>query len=447
MAACVIRFELLRGVIGLGSIRLAGLLSGLILNVVLARSMEPAAFGSLALYLALIAILSAVSSGGATPFLTRGVATAVAGNPGRQTAPVPLRGLLLLLALGSLLLAAMVYGLLQAGFLPPLAKADGEARPLSTSLLIAVGLCAFGVLAMVCGILRGAGKPVAGDLPSNVALPVLLVVGIVVFQPLITADPFVTFAAYVGVAVVVSLIAAACAVGWSGGSVVSPAARARPDAPVALLRTLLPFLALATVGAASMHAGTVMVGIFAGEEATATYRVADRVAALVSVPLVVVNAIIGAEIARGYQAGDAQSVRRLVSRARRISIGIAVPLCVGFFLLGSDLVATLFGEAYSRDIHPTLAILATGHLINVACGSVGLALMMGGHERLVLREQSLAIFVALFALPPAIILWGEAGAAAVVAGTMALWNIRLLRRLDSTLATAAGEARGPGHVG
>jgi hypothetical protein len=66
---------------------------------------------------------------------------------------------------------------------------------------------------------------------------------------------------------------------------------------------------------------------------------------------------------------------------------------------------------------------------------------------LVLREQSLAIFVALFALPPAIILWGEAGAAVVVAGTMALWNIRLLRRLDSTLATAAGEARGPGHVG
>ena len=437
MAAGVIRSDLLRGVIGLGSIRLAGLFSGLILNVVLARSMDPASFGLLAFYLALIAILSAVSSGGFTPFLTRLVATAAADDAGRRTAPAPLPELVLLLTLGALLLAAAVFVLLLFGLLPPLTAAGGEPRPVGTSLLVALGLGGLGVLSMTAGILRGAGRAVAGDFPSNVALPALLVCSIVVFHPLITADPFATFAAYVGVAMVVSLAAAAFVAGWSGINFASSAAPADRADSVVLLRTLLPFLALATVGAASMHAGTVMVGIFAGEEATAAYRVAERVAALVSVPLVVVNAVMGAEIARGYQQGDARAVRRLVSQARKVAMGIAVPVCVAFFLFGSGLVSILFGEAYSRDIHPTLAILAAGQFINVACGSVGLALTMGGHEKLVLREQSMAVLACLCALPAAIILWEEAGAALVVAGSMALWNIRLLLRLDSTLAGAA----------
>ena len=77
--------------------------------------------------------------------------------------------------------------------------------------------------------------------------------------------------------------------------------------------------------------------------------------------------------------------------------------------------------------YPVLIILAGAQLVNVACGPVGLALTMTGHERTVFRAQLLSSVFAILLLPPAISSSGATGAAIVMALALIFWNVCLLR--------------------
>lgn len=399
----------------LGSVRTAGLLLGMVMNVLLARLLGPSGFGELAFLLSLVTLLAAISSGGLSSLLTREVAS----SPG---CPIPLGSSLRWVLLSTSSFATVVFGVVSMGW-------TTFSFPTTDIFLALVGL---GIVAITSGILRGAGRPVAADLPISVLIPAGFSLIVVAMSSRGTLEFTQAFAGYTTAVWIAAVIA--IAVLLIRGEFVR---RGVASGPISRnwLASFAPFSFLALIAALNGQLGTVMVGIFAAEADTAFFRVADRVAALVSMPLVVLNAVIAADIARGYASGDVGAVLDLVRRARRWAILGATPLILGMVIFGRELVQFLFGSQYAAGSYLTLVILVAGQAVNVVCGSVGLALTMCAREKFVLREQAVAMGMAAIALPPVILFAGITGAAAVVSVVLAAWNLRLLAILNREFAT------------
>lgn len=401
----------IRSAISLGMVRLGGLALGLAMNIVAARALGPAGYGGLAFLLSLVTLFSAISSGGLTPLLTRDVAAdAESGSP---------------VIVWIMCCAALVA----TGFL--------FFRDAPTAFWVFAALIGLGLLAVFAGVLRGLGHSSAGDLPLAVVIPAVFL-SLVMLAPLFagsdgsnhTGDPISFFAVYV-VAIWIAVI-----IGWmllwsyrrrDGVSrSISLAVSARGGLSWSWIRGFWPFLSLALVGALATQLGTVMVGWFADETTTAFYRVAERLAVLVSLPLVVLNAVSAPRVVRLHAAGDASAIMDLVRRTRFVAIAVSLPVVAVLVFFGSDVIDFLFGNQYGDGARTALLILLLGQFINVACGSVGLVLSMCGHERTVLREQAMAMCLSLLLLPIAIVLAGAEGAAVVMTAVLAMWNLRLL---------------------
>lgn len=420
-----------RSAVALGLIRFSGLALAVIMNVVAARLLGPTGFGALAFLLSLVTLLSSISSGGLTSLLTRDVAnasmTGAATTGGKYSPAGPA---FLWVALTSLALAALFFLVAALGLMP-------RVPTVHASVAVVVALLGLGLLNVLSGIWRGLGSPAAGDMPIAVVIPAVFL-AVVLGLSTATADfsVMIFFAAYVG-----AIWAAAA------GSLLL---LRRRDRSIGMLLCGLkqplsrrwfsgfwPFLSLAVVGALTTQLGTLMVGLVADETSTAFYRVAERMAVLVSLPLVVLNAVIASGVVRSHAAGDTTTLMALVQRARRMALAGAIPLGLVMIVFGDEIVGVMFGPEYVDGSRVPLIILVLGQWINVACGSVGLVLSMCGHEKIVLREQTLALGIAGVSLPPVILFTGVTGAAVVMAVALALWNLRLLGAMRRQLASLA----------
>jgi O-antigen/teichoic acid export membrane protein len=183
-----------------------------------------------------------------------------------------------------------------------------------------------------------------------------------------------------------------------------------------------------------------ILGIFRPAEEVAIYGVASRMALLVGLPLLVVNATLAPAIAELFSRGERARLQAALRAAATLSTIVSIAMLSAFALLGRPLLEIAFGPAYAGSF-VILVVLGAGQLVNVACGSCTLALTMTGHQRDVLLLATLAAaltFAALFLVAPA---FGAPGVAAVIAISLALYNVSLAlaarRRLGlTTWATA-----------
>jgi O-antigen/teichoic acid export membrane protein len=183
-----------------------------------------------------------------------------------------------------------------------------------------------------------------------------------------------------------------------------------------------------------------ILGIFRSAEEVAIYGVASRMALLVGIPLLVVNATLAPAIAELYSRGERARLQAALRAAATLSTIVSIAVLAVFALLGQALLEVAFGPAYAGSF-VILVVLGLGQLVNVACGSCTLALTMTGHQRDVLVIATLAAaltFAALFLVAPA---FGAPGVAAVIATSLALYNVALAlavrRRLGLTSWAAA----------
>lgn len=417
---------MIREALRLGSVRAGGLVFAMAVNVFLARLLGPASFGAVAFHLALMTILSALSSGGLTSWLTRAVAAA-----GRESLTSLLYQPIVWLMVTATLLAIVTAMLAALSVTPDLQTASDATHSVAVGLLMLAGLAGTGLLAILAGVWRGVGAPVWGDLPISVAIPVVLMITLLLVPARVRSDGLMVFGLYVAVTLGIAMVAlvAATAKGLLFSS--DPSVSLVPPKFSQFAAQLLPFVALALLGALTSQLGTLMVGLLSTAEATAAYRVGERLALLVSLPLLVMNAVISSSVVRSHQSGDVVGLRAILVRARNASLVLAMPITVIFVASGGQVLALLFGENYVSSAYPVLVILTIGQLVNVACGPVGLALTMTGKERTVFRAQSVASLFAVLLLPPAIWVAGATGAAIVMALTLAFWNIWLLRSENS----------------
>lgn len=413
------RFQLLVGGAGSLLIKVGSMLVGLLLVVVLARTLGPEGYGVYAYVLVLVSLLAIPAQMGLPQLLVRETAKAHAQGQWDVMLGVWRWSSIAagVLSLALILLAGTAAWMLSGHF------SVLELATLAAGLAL-VPLLALGGLRDAA--LRGLHHVVQGQLADTILRPVLLILFVTGF--LITGQTL-TAGTAMGLHVLSAVLAFAAGV-WL-------LHRARPHQLTSVLRpryearqwlaSTIPLAMNAGMQVLNSHVDILVLGFFASATDVGVYRVVVQGATLVAFSLYALNMVIAPHVVRLYTERDYLRLQRLVTGSARVIFLLTLPLAFVFIFFGESVLTLAVGREYATG-YVALAILSAGQLANAAFGSVGLLLNMTGHERDAVRGVGIAVMVNivlnLILIPP----FGLSGAATATAVTLLTWNL-ILRRL------------------
>jgi len=189
-------------------------------------------------------------------------------------------------------------------------------------------------------------------------------------------------------------------------------------------RSALHMMLIAFMQVINARADILMLGTIKGTNATGIYAVATKGAELITFILLAVNTALAPTIASLYASREMKRLQRLVTQSARIILLISLPIGLGLILFGKWFLFLLFGQEFEQG-STALSILSVGQIVNATMGSVGLLLIMTGHERDVAFGVGLSTILNVILNSVLIPLWGFNGAALATASSMTVWNISL----------------------
>ena len=157
-----------------------------------------------------------------------------------------------------------------------------------------------------------------------------------------------------------------------------------------------------------------------GAVSAGIYNVANRGAELIIFVLNSINMVLAPTIAALYTQGDKERLQNIITLSVRIVLLFSLPVALGLVFFGKYFLM-IFGNEFVLG-NKALTILSIAQLFNCAMGSVGLLLIMTGHQRqaaigVVISAVLNVIFNALF-----IPIWGIEGAAIATGISIISWN-------------------------
>lgn len=185
----------------------------------------------------------------------------------------------------------------------------------------------------------------------------------------------------------------------------------------------LPLLFFGSMQVINSQADIIMLGILGSAKAVGIYTVANRCAGLITFVLIAVNTSFAPIIARFYASGEMDRLQREVTRNTRMILLLSLPIALALILFRVWFLL-LFGPDFTQG-QTALTILSIGQLVNTGAGSVGLLLIMTGHEREAAWGVSVSAVANVILNALLIPVWGLEGAAMATACSMILWNIIL----------------------
>lgn len=160
-----------------------------------------------------------------------------------------------------------------------------------------------------------------------------------------------------------------------------------------------------------------IVGAFGSGEEVAIYGAASRFVALVTMPLLVVNAVLPPVIAEMYARGERQRLEGILRPFATLA-GIPSVIALALFALaGGPILGLVYGEFYAGGAL-VLALLSLGKLAFVVSGSCGLTLQMTGNQTLIMWISILSGVLFFAGAIWAVQAYGAAGVAAVSAASV-----------------------------
>ena len=410
-----LRAQLVRGAMGVGGLKLLSLPLTLAASILLARALGPEGYGQYVFVMAVIALLALPIGPGLGQLVTREVARYHHGEDWSL-----FRGLLRRahqwVLLGSVVIISAV--LIVAGHNAAWAVDDRWTLLFIASLMLPL----LGLNALRSHTLRGLRHVFQAQLPELLARPAfhLLFAGVLLVGGALT--PATALGSQIAATGLAFLLGA-----WLL-SRCRPAQveQADPDYRHGEWgRALLPFILLAAVSTLNAQIGILALGWLGTDEDVAALQVAQQGAMLVVLSLTIVNLVIGPHITRAHRDGDKARLQHLSRQSARAALAVALPIALTFILLGGPILHLVYGEAYAAMATWPLAILAMGQLVNVAFGSVGLLLVMSGHERESLKGQLAGLTVSSALSFAVIPLFGVVGAASAIAVGLLVFNMVL----------------------
>ena len=172
----------------------------------------------------------------------------------------------------------------------------------------------------------------------------------------------------------------------------------------------------------------VLIGFYLNARDVGIYAVAMGLVSFVSIVLQSVNQIFSPAIADLHARGDFALLSRVFQTLTKWCLGLTLPLGA-VMIIFAPVLMHVFGRDFAAGWQ-VLVIGTVGQVVNCGVGSVGYLLLMSGHQRDLVRIQTVMAFVmvalGLLLVPK----WGILGAAIVAAATNLasnlwyLWEVR-----------------------
>jgi len=183
---------------------------------------------------------------------------------------------------------------------------------------------------------------------------------------------------------------------------------------------------------------TLLLGHFLEEDQVGIYRVAFRMAAVVTLVQAAVNSYAAPLFAERHASGDRAGLRAALRQTTLLNVAFSV-LAFGVLVAVPGWWMGWFGEAFVAGA-TCLVWLAAGQVVNALCGPVMYLLNMTGHERPAQRIVWVAALVNLGLNLWAIPRFGIEGAAVATAMSMALWNVAAALAVKRLLGLSVWDA-------
>lgn len=188
-------------------------------------------------------------------------------------------------------------------------------------------------------------------------------------------------------------------------------------------RVALPLLLMAGFGILLSQTDVIAVGILRGSTEAGFYTASAKIAGVVGLVLVAVNAIATPRLSGMFVRREVRRMESLAVRGAMLafwpSLGLSIVLIAfGPYVLG------LFGPDFAKST-TVLTVLLAGQVVNAAAGSVGYIMIMTGHQNTSVKVYACVAAGHLLLLPIAVSLFGSIGAATVTALSLATWNVWL----------------------
>jgi O-antigen/teichoic acid export membrane protein len=168
-----------------------------------------------------------------------------------------------------------------------------------------------------------------------------------------------------------------------------------------------------------------VLGAFRSKEEVAVYGATVRLVALLSMPLLIVNAVTPPLIAEMYARGEKRELERTIRTVATLASIPAFPVLVGFILVGGPILGLVYGDYY-REGATVLAVLSMAQLTTFWSGSCGMLLNMTGHQY---ASMVITALSALAALTIALTTVNDLGMLGVALGSfsgLALQNVAMV---------------------
>jgi O-antigen/teichoic acid export membrane protein len=409
--------QFLSGSIWAFSGKVVGVVAALAVHALLARLLDPEAFGVYVLAVSLVTVASILASLGMNSAVVRLLGQSHGIDNGRKTRNI-IKQCLLIAAAG-----AVIAGVLLAGPAGEWLARDAFGSELLESCLAWMGIWIFALTAqmLVAESHRGIksiryaaffGGPIAA-----IGLILFLLASLVL-------DVQISVRTAIALSAVTALLVlpVGALLLWRN----TPPSRGAGYMPTRQVMSLaLPMLVTNFTLVILNQADIWIVGVFLEKDQVALYGAALQIASLISFPLLVLNSVIPPYIAESHELGHhsvlQDSLRRATGFAAYASIaGFLICVAVSGWLL-----ELIYGEFY-REAAGLLIVIAAGRLANVLAGPCGMVLMMTGFHRLMMWVNILSGVIAVLSMVFVVRSYGVFGVAVVAAFMMIAQNIAML---------------------
>lgn len=381
-------------------------------SVLLARLLDPAAFGRLLPMLSVATLAGAGLAGLATAGVRR-----VAASRTADTASLNVRGTVQVSLIGNAALLVATAGLYR---LVGMSGAEAAGLAALLTVLLWIGL--------MSALARGLGHVVFVIQVEQVAVPIAqaLAVAACVLRGRPSSLAFLMAAQAAGTLPLLALLARPVVAATRG--------RRLPVAPHLRREILIeaaPTIVTALVWRAMADAPLWAAGLAIGSSATAVFGAAQRIASVIQLPSAAVLSILVPATASLASRGQYGELEHRLRRGARIAAAGSAAGVLAIVAAGPSLPALIYGP-YFAQAAPVIAVLGVAQLINSAAGLGGMTLQMIDQPRslLALSCVSLAILAAIvWPLALALGVTGLAWAWLIAVVIQNLLMIRAVRRL------------------
>lgn len=408
--------------------KVASMLATVGMLALLARVLEPGPFGTYVVIMSLINVAATVGALGLPQTATRLIATERSGRSSGSAARIAAMAVVGAGA-GSLILT-LLYVSVGHG---PLTSTILGSSAIGLAVPIATWFAATAMQRVLGEALRGYDEVAAASLfaTQNLGLVTVAVgfAGLLIAETSVGLDlrrvvTIMALAAWFGAAIGLVLL-------WRRSRRREPGADpTAADAPAKrgwreVLVVAWPILVSSVTLFVITQGDVWILSAIGGPTEVASYGAALRLVNLVTLPLLIANAVLPPVIARWHAEGERsrlEQVLRSIATLTGLPSAVALVLVIAF---APQVLGVIFG-AYYADAAVILRLLAIGQFANVLTGSCGQVLLMTGHERTVM---GLTVGLGTASLAAAVLAtqaFGPTGLAAAMAAGLVAQNVAKL---------------------